>query len=267
MASGAGSAVSHPTGSIEHDPEYVIAAAFDQAEARDPQHRRCWVVLVDGARHQRELIQAEAKRRGVQTHIVLDLVHVIEKLWAAARCFYPATDPDAEDWIAAKAARILRGCAARAADEIRAEADHRQLAGDERAAVDKACPYLAGNADFVHYDRAFAAGWPIASGVIEGAARHLIADRLDITGSRWSVPGTEAVLLLRAVHANGDLPEHWTWHTIQERKRLYPTPTSTTTNSERDRRSPSARTTPNVVRAHEPPASREAEPRLRCQRG
>ncbi|MFD9636964.1 ISKra4 family transposase, partial [Streptomyces violascens] len=151
-------------GSVEHDPEYVIAAAFDQAQARDPQHRRCWVVLVDGARHPLDLIQAEAERRG---------------------------------WIAVKAARILRGCAHQAAAEIRAEADHHKLTGDQRTAADKACHYLNNNADFVHYDRALAAGWPIASGVIEGAARHLIADRLGITGSRWSVPGAEALLILR----------------------------------------------------------------------
>lgn len=210
------------TGSIEHDPAHAIAAAFDQAEARDPQHRRSWVILVDGARHQLELIQAEAKRRDVRIHIVLDLVHVIEKLWAAARCFYPATDPDAEGWIAAKAARILRGYADRAADEIRTKATGRHLAGEDRTGVDKACQYLDNNADFVHYDRALAAGWPIASGVIEGAARHLIADRLDITGGRWSVPGAEAVLLLRAVHANGHLPEYWDFHVRAEQHRLHP---------------------------------------------
>ncbi|MEU5438201.1 ISKra4 family transposase [Streptomyces sp. NPDC020719] len=210
------------TGSVEHDPDHVIAAAFDQAEARDPQHVRCWVVLIDGARHQRELIQAEAARRGVRIHIVLDLVHVIEKLWAAARCFYPATDPDAEDWIAAKTARILRGHADRAADEIRAEADDRHLANEDRTGIDKACQYLATNADFVHYKKALATGWPIASGVIEGACRHLIADRLDITGSRWSVPGAEAVLLLRAVHANGDMPQYWDFHLRAEQHRLHP---------------------------------------------
>ncbi|MFD9822243.1 ISKra4 family transposase, partial [Streptomyces violascens] len=193
-------------GSVEHDPEYVIAAAFDQAQARDPQHRRCWVVLVDGARHPLDLIQAEAERRGVTIHIVLDLVHVIEKLWAASRCFHAPADTDAEDWIAVKAARILRGCAQQAAAEIRAEADHHKLTGDQRTAADKACHYLNNNADFVHYDRALAAGWPIASGVIEGAARHLIADRLGITGSRWSVPGAEALLILRAVNNNDDSP-------------------------------------------------------------
>ncbi|WKU42750.1 hypothetical protein Q3V23_00935 [Streptomyces sp. VNUA116] len=63
----------------------------------------------------------------------------------------------------------------------------------------KACQYLNNKADFVHYDRALAAGRPIASGVIEGAARHL-TDRLDITGSRWSVPGAEALLILQRRH-------------------------------------------------------------------
>ncbi|WP_405654010.1 ISKra4 family transposase [Streptomyces sp. NBC_00019] len=210
------------TGSVEHDPEHVIAAAFDQAQARDPQHRRCWVVLVDGARHQLDLIQAEAERRGVNIHIVLDLVHVIEKLWAAARCFHAPADPAAEDWIAVKAARVLHGCGQQAADEIRAEADHRKLTGDQRTAADKACQYLNNNADFVHYDRALAAGWPIASGVIEGAARHLIADRLDITGSRWSVPGAEALLNLRAVISNDDFPAYWNFHVQAERRRLHP---------------------------------------------
>jgi len=60
-------------GSVEHDPADMIAAAFDQAEARDPQHHRTWVVLVDGAEHQLDLIRSEAQRRGVTIHIVIDL--------------------------------------------------------------------------------------------------------------------------------------------------------------------------------------------------
>ncbi|WP_210583146.1 hypothetical protein [Streptomyces sp. GESEQ-35] len=216
------------TGSVEHDPEYVIAAAFVQAQerpaARGPQHHRCWVVLVNGARHQLDLIRAEAKRRGVTIHIVLDLVHVIEKLRAASHCFHAPADPATEDWIAVQTARILRGCAQQAADEIRAEADHRKLAGDQRTAIDKACQYLANNAEFVHYDRALTAGWPIASGGVEGTARHLIADRLDITGSRWSVPGAEALLILRAVISNDDFPAYWRFHTAHEHHRVHESP-------------------------------------------
>jgi len=64
-------------GSVEHDPADMIAAAFDQAQARDPQHHRTWVVLVDGAEHQLDLIRSEAQRRGVTIHIVIDLIHVL----------------------------------------------------------------------------------------------------------------------------------------------------------------------------------------------
>ena len=57
-------------------------------------------------------------------------------------------------------------------------------------------------------------GW--LAGIIEGAARFLIKDRMDITGARWTTPGAEAVLGLRAVIANGDFEEYWRWHQQQE---------------------------------------------------
>ena len=79
-------------GSVELDPAEVIAAAFGQAEARDPQHRRTWVVLVDGAEHQLDLIRAEAARRGVTISIVIDLVHVLEYL-SAPRGALPYPSP------------------------------------------------------------------------------------------------------------------------------------------------------------------------------
>ncbi len=101
----------------------MIAAAFDQAEARDPQHDRTWVVLVDGAEHQLDLIRAQAQRRGVTIHIVIDLIHVLEYIWKAAWSLHAAGDPAAEDWVAVKALTVLAGDSARAAAEISAEAD------------------------------------------------------------------------------------------------------------------------------------------------
>ena len=79
----------------------MIAAAFDEAEARDPGHLRTWVVLVDGAEHQLDLIRAEAARRSVTMHIVIDLIHVLEYIWKAAWSLRDAGDPAAEDWVAA----------------------------------------------------------------------------------------------------------------------------------------------------------------------
>lgn len=106
--------------------------------------------------------------------------------------------------------------------DLRAEADERHLTEDERTAVDKAADYLDGYQDFLLYDQALRAGWPIGSGVIEGAARHLVADRLDITGSRWSVPGAEALLLLRAVTSNHGFDAYWQHHLNAERQRVHP---------------------------------------------
>lgn len=84
--------------------------------------------------------------------------------------------------------------------------------------------YLTGHLDQLRYNTALEAGWPIATGAIEGACRHLVADRLDITGARWGLRGAEAVLQLRAVTSNGDLNAYWAFHAAREHERLYPTP-------------------------------------------
>lgn len=209
-------------GSVEQDPAQVIASAFDQAEARDPEHHRAWIVRVDGARHQLGLIQAEAARRTIKIHIVLDIVHVLEKLWAAARCFYAPADPDAEDWVATHAARLLGGATADTVTALNTEANQHALGGEQRTGIDTCVRYLDNNADFLHYDQALAGGWPIGSGAIEGAARHLVADRLAITGSRWSVPGAEALLQLRAIISNGDFDAYWRHHVSAETRRVHP---------------------------------------------
>jgi hypothetical protein len=195
------------TGSVQHDPATVIAAAFDQAEARDPDHQRPWIVLVDGARHQIDLITAEAARRHATVHIVLDLIHVLEHLWTAAWCFHARGDPTAEDWVAARALQILAGHATDAADTIDTQATTAGLAGDQRHGADTTVGYLRDHDTYLRYDTALANGWPIATGVIEGACRHLIGDRLDITGARWGLPGAEAILTLRALIDNDDYAE------------------------------------------------------------
>jgi hypothetical protein len=200
----------------------VVCAAFDQAEARDLDHRRPWIVLVDGARHQIDLIQAEAARRHVTVHIVLDLIHVLEHLWTAAWCFHARGDPAAEDWVAAHALKILSGNARDAADAIDTQATTAGLTADQRHGADTAVGYLRDHDAYLRYDTALEHGWPIATGVIEGACRHLIADRLDITGARWGLPGAEAILTLRALIDNGDFDDYWRFHLTREHQRVHP---------------------------------------------
>ncbi|WP_374106736.1 ISKra4 family transposase [Kitasatospora aureofaciens] len=203
-------------GSVNDTAEQVIAAVFDQAEARDPGHRRTWVVLVDGARHQLDLIRAEAARRNVTVHIVIDIIHVLEYLWGAAHCLHPAGDRTAEAWVAGHARTILAGGSEQAAASISAAADAVGLRPGSRKGIDDAVGYLKNKAAYLRYDTALTEGFPIATGIIEGACRHLIKDRLDITGARWGLSGAEAVLKLRALRSNGDFDTYWAWHETQE---------------------------------------------------
>jgi hypothetical protein len=209
------------TASLVRPPEQVIADAFDQAEARDPKHLRPWIVLVDGARHQLDLIEAGARRRGITPHVLLDFVHVAEYVWAAAHAFHKPGTTEAEAWAANRLTSILAGHAARTAAEMTAQANQERLSATRRDAVEACHRYLIGHLDQLHYETALVNGWPIATGAVEGACRHLIADRLDITGARWGLPGAEAVLRLRAVFANGDLDPYWRFHTRQEHQRIY----------------------------------------------
>jgi len=206
-------------GSVIDDPDTVISRVFDHAEARDPTHARPWLVMVDGARHQLDLIKAQATRRGITIHIVIDFVHVLERLWTAAWSLHAPADPDAEDRVAAWALALLAGQVHQVITDLKHHAD--ALPGDRRNGIDTTIGYLANNTDHLRYDHALTHGWPIATGVIEGACRHLIADRFNLAGARWGLPGAEAMLKLRALNTNQDLDRYWAYHLRREHERTH----------------------------------------------
>jgi len=207
------------TASVEQSTSTVIGTIFDEAVRRDPRHQRTWVVLVDGNGHQLDRIAAEASAREVTISVVVDFVHVLEYLWKAAWCFFREADPAAEAWVAAKAREVLRGHATAVAGAIRRTATNRTLTKADRKGADACAKYLTNLAPHLDYPTALSHGWPIATGVIEGACRHLVKDRMDITGARWGLPGAEAVLKLRALRCNDDFDDYWPFHLAQERQR------------------------------------------------
>jgi hypothetical protein len=213
---------------VESIPE-MVAAGFDEAERRDPDHKRTWVALVDGNRTQIDAIQAQAKARGITVTIIIDFIHVLEYLWSAAWSFFYKGDQAAQDWVRAQATKILNGNARAVATGIRRRATRFGYTGTERKNADTTANYLTNHTTHLNYHTALTQGWPIATGIIEGAARHLIKDRMDITGARWGLPTAEATLTLRAIHTTGHLPNYWQHHLKQEHTRNHPTPTQNTT--------------------------------------
>jgi hypothetical protein len=209
------------TASVTDDIPAVISTAFGEAERRDPGCKRERVVLVDGNSTQIEAVTAEAAARGVTVTIIIDFIHVLEYLWKAAWSFFDKGEPAAEEWVAGQARKILHGEARQVAAGIRRRATTYGYSQAERAGADECSRYLENKQNYLDYATALRKGWPIATGIIEGACRHIVKDRMDITGARWGLEGAEAVLKLRALIATGDFEDYWRFHLRREHERIH----------------------------------------------
>jgi hypothetical protein len=205
--------------SLEKLPEEVIEKAFEEADCRDPGRQKKWVALVDGNKHQIRVLRRMAKNKGHVLTIIVDIIHVIEYLWDAGRAFHPKASEKLENWVRVRLLEILRGKAGYVAGGMRRSATLRSLGSNDRKPVDTCANYLLTCAPYLKYNQYLAQGFPIATGVIEGACRHLVKDRMEVTGARWSLTGAEAVLRLRALRSSHDFDEYWTFHEAREYER------------------------------------------------
>jgi hypothetical protein len=207
-------------GSVAKNASEVIDEGFREALARDPKRQRRWVVLLDGNGDQIRAVLRAARRAKVKVTIVVDLIHLIEYLWPAAYCFHPAGSKEARDWVVQRVRALLDGAdPSQVAAGMRRSATRRKIV--RRKAVDKCARYMLKLSPYMRYGDALQAGLPIATGVIEGACRHLIRRRLGIGGARWSTEGAEAILLLRATVLSGDFDAYWAFHEAQVFQRTH----------------------------------------------
>jgi hypothetical protein len=153
---------------------------------------------------------------------ILDLLHVTPRLWQAAHVFYQEKSDDAELFVRERVLRVLEGKAEMVIRGLRQMGTKRKLTGSKKATLAKVCAYLENNLERMRYDEYLAKGYPIASGVIEGACRHLVKDRMERAGMHWTRPGAQAMLNLRSIHVNGDWDEYQTFRITCETKKLYP---------------------------------------------
>jgi hypothetical protein len=199
-----------------------IAEMFDEAESRNPDGKRRNVVLLDGDEKQIESAEAEAQKRAMNITIVLDLIHVIHYLWTIGKALCAGVHAEADAWVGHILLQLLTRHPLDVVATIRQTATNRRLSSAARKTLDDAVEYLRKNSTRIHYAQFLADGLPIATGVIEGACRYLVQDRLGITGARWGLEEAEAVLKLRAIRTSGDWDEYWDFHLKQEHARNYP---------------------------------------------
>jgi hypothetical protein len=204
--------------SLEKTPDEVIEDAFLEGLRRDPLRKKTWVGLVDGNEQQLTALERLSGKHQVDMTIVMDIYHVSEYLWDASLAFHEEGSKERELWVSERLLNVLKGKASQVAAGMRRSATLRGLSDKQREPVDDAARYLLNHKRYMHYDRYLAAGLPIGTGVIEGACRHLVCDRMDV-GARWSLQGAEAVLRLRALRSSGDFEKYWSYHVEQEYQR------------------------------------------------
>ena len=207
--------------SLEQEPRQVLAEAFREALQRDPHRRRRWMAVVDGNEQQLHILEQLAAQHEVDLTIVLDIFHVLEYLWKAGHALAAAGSKQLEQWVLHRLGRLLQGRAVQVAAGMRRSATKRRLSKRQREPIDRCANYLLKYQGYLAYDDYLGAGLPIGSGVIEGACRHLINDRLGITGARWRLLSAEAVLRLRALRSSGDFDEYWAFHEARHWQRTH----------------------------------------------
>jgi hypothetical protein len=192
----------------------------DEVIRRDLQGSKPLVFLSDGERALRDR-QGEFLPEGVIC--ILDLFHVMERLWKAAWCFFDeATQKrEARQWVEKYLRMLLEGKVRYVISGLGQMKTKRDLKGTRRQTIEEVTGYFERNRERMKYDEYLAKGYPIGSGVVEGACRHLVKDRLERTGMRWRPEGAQAMLELRATYLNEEWVAFWAYHIEQEDERLY----------------------------------------------
>jgi hypothetical protein len=200
--------------------EQVFAWLVGEVTQRDPERRKPLVYLSDG---QETLWDARVQWLPQQHSVdILDLLHVTPRLWQAAHVFHAEKSAAAEQFVRHHLLRVLQGKTAGVVRRLRALGRARKLSAAQNKTLGKACAYLRKNQQRMRYDAYLAAGYPISSGVIEGACRHLVKDRMERAGMHWTVPGAQAMLNVRSVYCSDAWDEYQEYRIAREQQNLYP---------------------------------------------
>lgn len=203
-----------------HASTVIFPWLAEQARQRDPEQHGPCVLLMDGQHTLWD--QADAHRLRADRIEILDLLHALGYLWQATHLFHPPGSGEATRLMQLLTLALLKGKGLTGLNWLSAEAQAQGLRHDRRAELAKIKRYFEHHRERIHYDRYLAQGLPIASGVIEGACRHVVNDRLNRTGMRWSLDGAQAMLHLRCVAINEQWEALMNEPIRREMTRLYP---------------------------------------------
>jgi hypothetical protein len=205
--------------SLKQPKKTVVKELVRDAIARDPEYRRPWVVVMDGALGLWALVATMLK--GIDYVGVLDIIHVVEYLWKVGNALYGEETTVTKQWVDTHLVSVLHGQVGRVIGGLKQTMTKRQLKAEQRKAITQTITYFENHRHWMQYDVYLAAGYPIGSGVVESTCGHTVKDRMEGSGRRWSIHGAESTLLLRSIMTSHDWDAYWESHMQQERRRLY----------------------------------------------
>jgi hypothetical protein len=184
---------------------------------REGPHIRHRVALTDGA----EPLQRQVRDRLSRFTLVLDIIHAVEYVWDAANALLGETNPHRTFWVKQQLLQILAGRASVVIQTLESGAQDPALSASQCQALHTTIGYYRRNLPYMRYDAYLAQGWPIGTGVVEGACGHLVKDRMEQSAMRWTEAGAQAVLALRAVRINDDWDAYQEFRRHCQHQRLY----------------------------------------------
>jgi hypothetical protein len=209
--------------SLERSKEDVVHEIVKDAERRDPEKQRPWVVVMDGALHLWTLIASVLN--GIDYTGVLDIIHVVEYLWDAANALDKGEKTDRHKWVYDRLLSILNGNVGRVIGGLKQiiTKNKKRLTNAQIQELERVITYFKNHKKWMKYNEYLEAGYPIGSGVVESACGHTVKNRMEGTGRRWSIKGAESMLLLRSIYTSLDWDNYWRSHMIIQREEKYDT--------------------------------------------
>jgi len=199
------------------------AQAFERVvkeiDSRDPNESCDRIVLMDGE----PALEKKAKEflTPMGFTIILDLFHVMERLWTLCYFFCKEGSEESVEWVRKYLTMILTGKVGYFIGAIRQIMKKRGFSPSKIDKIEKLLAYYEKRKSYMKYDEYLAKGYPIGSGVIEGTCRSFVKDRMELAGMRWSETGAETMLELRSIKVNGKWDDYWQYFIAEEKQRLY----------------------------------------------
>lgn len=203
--------------SLRMSKDEFIGDVKKEMDSRDAGKVKKWVVVTDGER----ALQMRTEKKIPGAVYILDLLHVLEKLWKVAHAFYGEGSDSAVEYVRSNTLKILHGQVGQVCKGIRIRIKKNGFSKKKIELMNSVIGYLRGNKKRMNYNKYLKNGYPIASGSVEGACKNLIKDRMERSGMRWSEEGAESMVKMRAVYLSGDFDDYWKYHVSAEQGRLY----------------------------------------------